>query len=222
MESQDRLDRLTSRQTERTTNTVRYSKFVRAIQLSFPIIAVAIIGAVIFWSMTDKNNIKTESPKNIVEQMETPAKNELINPNFISRDEKDRPINITANRATQAPDNDNKIILENPAAQMVFADNKDLKVKAINGEYIQDTKQLDLSGNVNITHQSGYVLKTENIHVDMEENTAIAKTPVNITGPGGTIDATAMNANMQTEILHFNGPVKITILNGNLDILQGQ
>jgi len=186
-----------------------YSRFIRWARLILPIIAVSIITIVLTWDNT------TQDIKAIKQEGNAPTigKNELLNPRFESKDKKDQPYTITAKRAIQGETNDNLIILEQPLADILLNSDHWLAIKAKQGAYRQDTNRLLLTGDVQLFHDAGYQMNTEELNVNMETNDAWSEVDIYGQGPRGEIEAKGVDASSTNQTLKFTGPAKLTIKN---------
>lgn len=186
----------------------RYSVVVRMLRLMLPLIAVGIIGLVMAWPQVEEAVVPIEEQASIPQSV---GKNELVNPRFESRDEKDQPYTITAERAIQSARDPSVILLEKPMADITMNDGTWMAGEAEQGAYRQDTEKLLLKGKVKLFHDNGYELKTEKLQVDMQARTAWSDQPVHAQGPAGTLDATGMQADSANNRLIFTGPLKLVL-----------
>ncbi len=212
-QKQGRLDRI-SRTAGATSTTYnkKYSLFIRWMRLILPMIAIAIMAVVFTWS-TDTQNIPAPQENNLQQSI---GKNELLNPRFESQDDKKQPYTITAKRALQGETNENLIILEEPLADMLLNTGSWLAIKANQGAFLQDNKRLLLKGNVQIYHDQGYQMNMAQLNVDMDKNTAWTDVDVYGQGPEGTIEAKGLQSDSQNGLLIFNGPAKLTLIEGGM------
>ena len=139
------------------------------------------------------------------------AENELINPRFQSTDKDLNPYTVTAKSAIQNQQNPDLVKLDTPKGRMVMKGGATLKVEANSGSYEQKQEKLFLENNVMLNHQSGYILNTQELRVDLKEGQAFSDKDVTITGPEGTIHAVGLDGNLETEILIFKGPATLTL-----------
>ncbi|MGE4313567.1 MAG: LPS export ABC transporter periplasmic protein LptC [Pseudobdellovibrionaceae bacterium] len=186
----------------------RRSKIVRLMRLGFPVLAVILLFAVLIFNDrridTEIRNIKEVVPK-------TMGKNELVNPRFESQDEKAQPYVITAERAFQADTNMDEIRLEKPTADMTMNDGTWVAIKSIDGLFDQKNQLLDLKGNVRMYHDSGYLMTTKAMLLDIRNKTADSDTPVTVKGPAADLTAQGLSADGQSAILIFKGPAHLTL-----------
>jgi len=186
-----------------------YSKFVKAMRFMLPLSALILTVIVITWPEND-NKIMTIEEQALLPDTDL-AKNELLNPRFESVDKDLNPYTVTATRALQNQENAGFLRLENPNGHMVLKDGQTLKVDALNGTYEQEEEKLFLQDSVKLEHQSGYILTTEELRVDLKKGQAFSDKDVKITGTDGTITATGLDGDTNTEILIFKGPATLTL-----------
>lgn len=213
--SRERLDRLMQTSDDRSHLNERYSKFIRRMRLILPIIALIIIGVVMSWGY-----VQEEQMTPIIDQAKMPqtiGKNELLNPRFESKDDKQQPYTITAGRALQGEDNENLIILDEPLADMMLNSGNWIAIQSVKGAYRQDNDRLLLRGDVKIFHDDGYQMMTEELHLDLAKNFAWSDQDVYAQGPAGTINAKGLQANSDDGLLVFTGPAKL-ILNESVSL----
>lgn len=193
---------------ETVAQSTRHSSIVRKLRLILPLIAVAIIAIMLVWSDMEKvaEPIKREE---IAPQ--TVGKNELLNPKFQSEDGKSQPYTITADRAFQEAGNLDRVVLQQPVADLSMKNGTWIAVKAKDGEYFQGTQKLHLSGNVRLFHDEGYEIVTEKIDLDVAGQKASSVLPVSGHGPRGTIEGKGLQADGVSNTLTFTGPAKLVI-----------
>ncbi len=204
----DRLERIAPASSRAGVYNEGYSKFIRAMKMALPLIAVIMTVIVFVWSTAEEDFIP--APANEKTQR-TIGKNELLSPHFESVDDKNQPYTIKAKRAIQGQDNENLIILEEPLGDIVLEGDTWLAIQADQGAYRQDNKRLLLKGNVRIYHDQGYQLTTDQMHIDIENNKIWSTTPVSGHGPAGTIEASGMHGDINTGVMNFEGRAKLVI-----------
>lgn len=192
-----------------------YSVFIRWMRRVLPLVALCLIALVFSWNQFESDPIP-ETPK-AEKTARTIGKNELLNPEFESMDEKGQPYKITAKRALQGQSaEDDLVILEAPMADIAMEDGSWLAITALQSAFRQATKRLLLKGEVEIFHDQGYTLYTEELDVDMAAGTAKTDLSVQVQGPAGTIDAVGMDADRVAGVLIFKGPAKLVLNEGAL------
>lgn len=210
-QSQERLERLSRRPTKKAQNNTRHSAFIRRMRIVLPLIAGVIIAILFAWHSFQNSVIPTL--EDAVEIPKSVGKNELINPRFESIDKKQQPYTITAERAVQEKNNENLVILEKPDGDMMLKDGAWVALRADQGAFRQDSQQLFLKGAVEIFHDLGYQLKTEQLHINIKNHTAWSDVDIYIHGPKGTLEARGLKANSESEHLIFTGPARLVLIN---------
>lgn len=213
--AEQRAERLTRRSRDGKVNH-GYSRFVRAMRLALPI-AAAVVILIIFLRMGDTEetiqavDLRPETPE--IEK-EDVARNELVNPKFVSVDHKNQPFEIVAERALQGEGDKDLILLERPVGTMQLVSGAEIKMSSLNGRYQQDSEQFFLQGDVLLEHSDGYALSSSEAHIDMDKNQAWSEKDVVATGPDVDIDAKGLHVNGQSGEIIFKGPAKVIFKGG--------
>ena len=218
-EQEARLQRLSHRDRDNSSYS-NYSSFVKFMRLVLPLAALAVL-AVLFVGTGSEENIvvsKEELIKTPKISKQEISQNELINPRFESTDKKDQPYQIVAERAIQSEDNKDLIMLENPVGVMKMKDGGEVRVTSKEGSYQQDIERFFLEGDVSFEHGEGYILQSQEAHIDLQTNYAWSKKPVRGIGPDISIAASGMQANGETGEVIFTGPAKLILSKGFEDI----
>lgn len=205
----DRLDRIsTGSQDSNRQYKSGYSAFIRWAKLVLPIVGACIIAIIFTWNDTPEQYQKIEHSTNL----SGAGRNELLNPKFESKDKKDQPFTINAERAVRSKDEENLIMLDQPLADIELNSGAWLAIKSKQGAYRHDTQRLVLNGDVEAFHDQGYQLNTQSLHIDMENELFWSDVPVQATGPDGILEGSAMTANQNTQIIKTLGPAKLTLI----------
>ncbi len=185
-----------------------YSFFVRFMRLALPLVAIGIIGLLLSWPRVEET-LDPIPKEALVPQ--TVGKNELVNPRFESADSKNQPFTITAERAIQSARDPSVVLLEKPMADITMNNGAWLAAEATEGAYRQNADKLLLQGHVKLFHDKGYEMLTEKLLLNLKSREAWSDQPVYGQGPAGTLQATGMQANAETDKLIFTGPVKLVL-----------
>jgi LPS export ABC transporter protein LptC len=186
-----------------------YSRFVRSMRLALPLLALALTVVVIAWPEMDDKIVTIQKDKLLPDA--NLAENELINPRFQSTDKDLNPYTVTAKSAIQNQQNADLVKLDTPKGSMTMKDGAILNVEANAGSYEQKQEKLFLENNVILNHQSGYILQTQELRVDLKKGQAFSDKEVMITGTDGTINAAGLEGDLDNEILIFKGPATLTL-----------
>ena len=193
---------------EKAANT----SHIRRIRITLPIIAIILILTTTIWTFTSGDDFTKDLAQNAVKAI---AKNELINPRFDSMDSKKQPYTITADRAVRGETDDNLVLLTAPTADITLTSGRWIAIKATTGAFNQNKNRLLLRENIQINDDQGYQLTTQEMNIDMKEETLLSETPIAAQGPAGTIIATGLYANLKDGLLSFKGPATVTLTTTN-------
>ncbi len=210
-----RIDRL-SRRAKAATVNAGYTKFVRTMRLALPIAAMIVVAVLFMRSGVEKTLVTathTDINNKEIKEQEI-SQNELINPVFETKDKKSQPYKITATRAIQGEKNKDLIMLERPVGVMNMKDGVNITMISNTGAYRQDTERFFLQGDVVVKHSDGYILQSEETHIDLKQNFAWSEKNVQGSGTDITISASGVKANGNTGEIIFTGPAKLVLENG--------
>jgi lipopolysaccharide export system protein LptC len=188
----------------------RYSRFVRGARILLPLVAAGVVGLLLAWPRLQPT-VEAIPREAVLPQEPQVGRNELLNPRFESRDDKDQPFTVTAARAIQSETDPQLVLLDKPMADIALKDGAWLAAQADKGSYRREEEKLLLEGAVKLFHNDGYELKTEKMLVHIGTREAWSDDPVHAQGPAGTIDATGLTANGVTGKLIFTGPAKLVL-----------
>ena len=187
-----------------------YAHFVGWMKIVLPAIAVVLLILVLAW------------PKLVLKQgTEVPALPRTANSGtddarahhlrISGFDKHDQPFTITAREAIQEDPGGDTVILEEPAADITLNDGVWLAAKADNGHFNRKTDLLRLSGSVDLFHDQGFELHTEEASVDIENGVAWSDTPVAGSGPQGELQAEGLEVLDRGERVVFTGRSRLIL-----------
>lgn len=193
-----------------------YSRFIKALRIILPLIAVGMTVVVLTWEEAGRrvDPVKKEE----IAPQSANVQNELVKPVFNSVDAKNQPFMVTADSATQDRSNSDLLNLTNPKAELDMQGGSKIKADAISGLYQQKDQKLNLEGAVHLMHSNGYTLTTEELRVDMVTQKAFSGRDVMVDGPAGTIESTGLEGDAATGSLVFTGPAKVVLYSGGLNL----
>jgi len=212
--SASRLESLQANRGETAQNINKgYSRFIRKVQIALPVLALLLIALIFGMNSYQGDKIIPIQEEDIQPQARQEiGKNELVNPQFESMDEKGQPFKITADTATQnSPDQNSDMLLQNPSGTMNLKSGDTVSLSANKGNYKQLDQYLDLNENVILTHSGGYQLTTNTLQIDLAANKAWSNQTVRVTGPEGEINANGLEVSSDNEKLTFKGPAKMLL-----------
>jgi len=152
-----------------------------------PVLALGLLGAVVFWPEIEGNEDRSRVSFRRTVQPRAEALR-VVNPRYQGVDEMNRPFTITA-RAGQQEGAAEILNLEEPRGDMTMSDGAWIYVQSRDGRYDKPAGRLDLAGEVTIYHDNGTRLLTEAATVEMEAGIASGDTPVAVQGGFGTLTA---------------------------------
>ena len=213
MEAQ-RRERLSRRDVSAGVYSASYTKFVRTMRLVLPLLAAGIVIVLFLWPSVDDEAIVPVRQDQDMLKSQTITKNELTNPHFESADKKNNPYTIRAQRAVLGETNENLIMMEKPVGEMMLEGGAKVRVTSNTGAYRRDTERFYLSGDVDIEHDKGYTLKSQETHFDLRAKLAWSDKDVSATGPDLLIVAKGLKADNDQGTLVFTGPATLTLDKG--------
>ena len=166
-----------------------YTRFVLVMKVALPTLAILLFGIVIIWArlaaQTDGFRIgyaaiTADSVKNL----------RMLNARYFGIDTNNNPYSVTADAGAQRPEDSDLIDMDQPKADFVSHSGATVIITADHGLFHQHSQLLDLQGNVNLYHESGYELHTQIAHIDLKANTAEGELPVAGQGPQGRVNGT--------------------------------
>ncbi|MEA2783033.1 MAG: lipopolysaccharide export system protein LptC [Rhodospirillaceae bacterium] len=165
---------------------LRHSRMVAAMRLVLPALAAVLLGLLALWSKfgLDGNRLLLDvrsAGRTTIDSMT------MSNPHFEGIDEKKRPFNVTAERATQLDKNGDVVDLHGPQADITLENGAWLALSADNGRYQRKEQLLNLGGGVSLFHDQGYELHTPVLRVDLATSRASSDQAVQGQGPAGNL-----------------------------------
>ena len=195
--------------TERTRTTalqaLRYSRFVAFMKRALPIAAVAVVAAVIAYSLVPRGQDRFS----LLNQRVGNLRNDLAmtKPRLTGTDARGNPFVITADAAIQDPTNRHRATLKQVQADMQFDGERWLNASADTGLFDMDTGTLKLSGDIALYSDSGYELHTKSADADLRKNIFWGKDAVTGHGPLGSLSADSFKIDRLKRQLKLSGHV---------------
>lgn len=188
-----------------------YSAFVGFAKFVLPIVAVFLVALVFFWPQLEKTR---KSITNSIMTALTPEDFEnlqIVRPRYIGVDDLNRPYLLTAEIARQESAKADLVTLIAPKADITLESGAWLALTANAGSYSQSSKTLRLSGDVNIFHDEGYSIQTEEAIIDFAAGAANGDTPVVAEGPLGTLNSDGFRVLEKGETFIFTGHARLVV-----------
>lgn len=136
-------------------------------------------------------------------------KAKLIKPSYVDVDRNNNPINITAATATREENKNNNYFFTDLIAQMSLPTGEAIEVNATNGKLNTSNQVMDLSGEIIITSQAGFLLRSTQATFLISEKIAFGKNGVSGIAPFGNFNANDFNADVEKETIILEGNVRI-------------
>jgi lipopolysaccharide export system protein LptC len=197
----------------RNSSPASYSRYVFFMKLLLPTLALGLVGLIFLWPQINIKDTRFSINFKNIQNSDSEELN-MINARFVGTDAKDQPFSITADMAKTITTGENSIELEMPKADIGVDDGTWLAVIANNGIYNQKIQTLELIGDVNLFHDSGYEFNTEKTTIDLVKGIAISDTIINGQGPFGNLTAEGFLIGKQNNQFIFTGKSKLIIKPG--------
>lgn len=187
-----------------------YSRFVQMMKFILPAVALALVILIIAWPYLQSNdlNFRLNFAALNASQSEDPS---MVNPRFLGIDKDNQAYSITADLARKLTGKEADVELEMPKADIALEDGTWLVMTAENGIFKRLKNTLDLTGAVNLFHDSGFEFSTAKAQIDLESGTATGNVAVRGQGPFGDIYAEGFRLTEKGKTILFTGKAKLII-----------
>jgi lipopolysaccharide export system protein LptC len=180
--SSGRLDFIRPRLTKRMERAREghMARFVKALRLWLPLLAITVIILLFLWPVLLPNFKMSDIAKNIPDLV-------IDNLHYTGVDNKNQPYSLLAKQATRPAKMHGIYDLNKPEGEITLQSGAWLDGKADYGRYDEIGKKLWLGGNVQIFHNKGYQVTTDEAQINLNNNDSWGDKDVLIQGPFGTI-----------------------------------
>ena len=183
----------------------RHSFLIGILRKLLPALCLAIVVALGAWSAMStflwRHDAKVRSDANI----------RMVNLAFQGRTESGKPFLVTTASAVRDNADPNMVTLDKPVLRVDVNGPEWTKVSAASGVYHEDTRMLDLRGQVTLDDYKGNHLNTDHALADTRKNNIDGDTRITGRGPLGSIDASSYSLRDGGAYLLFQGRVKSVI-----------
>lgn len=183
-----------------------YDRFVSLMRVTLPAIALAITILVVLWPALNPSEFSFLLAVDKVQL--SPERLRMVKPEYYGTDSQHRPFLIKAESAIQENQDAEKVSLNEIEAQMVLDGDVEVTAHAQQGVYFPDNRELGLVGDVIVRTSNKYTVEAEDAAIDLEARMVTSEMPVLGTGPHGRFEAKGFSADIEHEILTFNGGVR--------------
>lgn len=199
------------RQAAAAPATSRYSSFVSAMKIVLPLGAILLLGVILFYSGVFDGRDKLDIAFREIDQQ--PSDLRMVSPRVAGITADGQPYLMTADNATQDLSRPNYVTFENIHADIKLNEDEEwVSLTARAGIYNSEEQTLDLERQIDIFTTWGYEMHGESATVDFERGKLESVNEVKGHGPLGTLRADGMKAERATQVLRFDGNVRMLIL----------
>ncbi len=189
-----------------------YSLFVNAMKVLLPALAVGLLLLIVIWPQVEKTGGFRLDTMDSLTDTPVPEEATMVNPRYEGIDKNRRPFMVTADLARQLEPGDGETIdMDQPAADLFDDEGNWLAITADHGIYERSQDVLLLDGNVNVFHDEGYELQTEQAVVDLAADTATSSTATYGQGTFGTITSQGLRVEDRGARVLFTGKAHMVI-----------
>lgn len=195
---------------DRHGSSASHSRFVKLMKTALPLVALILVVLIMAWPYfgNNKDGFKIEfSTLKILPGEDTG----VDNARYFGVDDLSRPFTISADLARFPHGPKGVITLEVPKADMTLDDGTWLVMTSKVGKYDQQKKLLELSGDVNMFHDMGYEIITEEIDINLAKSDAIGTKPVSGHGPFGELNANGVRIDKNNQTIFFLGRSRLLL-----------
>jgi len=135
----------------------------------------------------------------------------MVKPRYTGLDENSLPFEVTADLASQESAKSDLITLDHPKADMTMKDGSWMAFNATSGLYGQKSQLLDLSGIVNMFHDSGYEISSTSARIDLATGAGEGQEPTVGHGPSGEIEGEGFRFTERGKTIVFTGKSRLLL-----------
>lgn len=186
-----------------------YSVFVAWMKVLLPFLALGLIALIVIWPRLKSDDTFHIGFSSV--RLSGSAQPGVDNARYMGTDENRRPYTITADLARIDDKIDGLVRLETPKADLTLENGTWLVLTANKGRFFEGRQHLELEGNVNLFHDTGYEIATEHLNIDLKTNVAQSTAPVVGHGPFGVLNSAGLKLIDRGRIIYFTGPAKLVL-----------
>ena len=190
-----------------------YSRFVQMMKVLLPTVAALLIALILVWPYLGSEDLRFRLSFAALTANENKDPS-MINPRYLGIDGENQAFSITADLARRLAEGSSAVELEMPKADITLSDGTWLVVTANSGVYKQIKKTLELTGAVNMFHDSGYEFTTSKVRIDLEKGIAEGDAAVKGQGPFGDLSGEGFRLIDKGKTIVFTGKSKLVIYQG--------
>jgi lipopolysaccharide export system protein LptC len=187
-----------------------HSRFVQLTKLVLATVALVLIALVVIWPQLKSRD--GGLPLGIAPSGREDAESlHMVNPRYTGLDQNNLPYEVTADLASQETAKSESITLDSPKADMTMKDGSWVALSANSGLYGQKSQLLDLSGDVNLFHDSGYEFTSKTATINLNAGSGYGSDPTVGHGPAGEIEGEGFTFTDKGKTITFTGKSHLTL-----------
>ena len=186
-----------------------YSRFVSMTKILLPFLALGLIALVVIWPQLKTDN--TFSIGFTSAQLAGKTQPGMDNARYVGTDINRQPYSVTADVARIISESKGEVDLQLPKADLTLDDGTWLVLTADSGRFQGDAGILELTGAVNLFHDTGYEISTEELKVFLKTGIAEGSKPLEGHGPFGELKAQGLKLINKGQIMYFTGPAQLIL-----------
>lgn len=183
-------------------NTLKKVLFI----ISFVLLVLMFLNKTVqkFTEITSKDNFNTDQEEQIV-----------IEPKFIGLDKNKKPFTIRAEKAKKTRSNENLYRLEMPSGEIKDNSGNTIFLKSSKGEFNQNSQEIFLFKDVELTREDGLLFETEEAMIDLKTNDIFGKKKVSGKNKEGKIFSSGFSITEEGNKILFKGKTNLLIKQKN-------
>ena len=183
-------------------NTLKKVLFI----ISFVLLVLMFLNKTVqkFTEITSKDNFNTDQEEQIV-----------IEPKFIGLDKNKKPFTIRAEKAKKTKSNENLYQLEMPSGEIKDNSGNTIFLKSSKGEFNQNSQEIFLFKNVELTREDGLLFETEEAMIDLKTNDIFGGKKVSGKNKEGKIFSSGFSITEEGNKIFFKGKTNLLIKQKN-------
>ena len=186
-----------------------YSRFVSLTKVLLPFLALGVVALVIIWPRLKSE--KTFSIGFSSAQLGGETQPGMDNARYVGTDDNRQPYSVTADLARIISKSSGELDLDMPKAGLTMDDGTWLVLTADTGRYNGDAGTLSLQGSVNLFHDTGYEISTQQLKVFLKTGMAEGSQPLSGHGPFGELKAQGIKLIDKGKVMYFTGPAQLIL-----------
>lgn len=188
----------------------RRSRVVGVLKVMLPTVALSLLALVLAWSQLGKLDPGFKLGFSLTHPEEARTLR-MVNARYAGLSRGTQPYLVTAASAVQDHPGADLVFLTDPKGDITTRNKAWVAVTAPEGVYRQEEKLLDLSGGVNLFHDSGLEFVTATATIDLDKSAAHGDAPVTGHGPAADIRSQGFRVLDRGKRVIFTGKAKLTL-----------